>query len=81
MLLMASYSVPTMFKYSPSQVPIFEGEHYDYWRNEMKNFFQIRRRMGCRSKRCVNQTSGKQINISQNFQCKDYKRSMGCAEI
>ena len=36
---MASYSAPTIFNYSPSQVPIFEGEHYDYWRNEMENFF------------------------------------------
>ena len=31
--------VPTMFKYSPSEVPIFEGEHYDYWSSEMMDFF------------------------------------------
>lgn len=28
-----------MFKYSSTQVPIFEGEHYDYWSTEMMNFF------------------------------------------
>ena len=31
--------VPTMFKYSRSEVPIFEGEHYDYWSSEMMDFF------------------------------------------
>ncbi|XP_073064165.1 uncharacterized protein [Primulina eburnea] len=29
----------TMFKYSSTEVPIFEGEHYDYWSTEMMDFF------------------------------------------
>ncbi|XP_073302980.1 uncharacterized protein [Primulina huaijiensis] len=29
----------TMFKYSSTEVPIFEGEHYDYWNTEMMDFF------------------------------------------
>ncbi|KAL7160521.1 hypothetical protein ABFS83_01G101200 [Erythranthe nasuta] len=36
---MAGNPVTTMFKYSQSEVPIFEGEHYDYWSNEMRDFF------------------------------------------
>ncbi|XP_051116828.1 uncharacterized protein LOC127241696 [Andrographis paniculata] len=34
-----SNSVSTMFKYSPSEVPIFEGDHYNYWSSEMQDFF------------------------------------------
>ena len=29
----------SLFQYSPSQVPIFDGEHYDYWSNQMMTFF------------------------------------------
>ena len=29
----------TLFFYSPSQVPIFDGEQYDYWRSQMQTFF------------------------------------------
>ena len=36
---MVSNSIPTLFIYSPSQVPIFEGEHYDYWSSQMETFF------------------------------------------
>lgn len=36
---MAGNSSLTMFKYSPSEVLIFEGEHYDYWYSEMRDFF------------------------------------------
>ncbi|XP_075499421.1 uncharacterized protein LOC142537815 [Primulina tabacum] len=36
---MAGNSSLTMFKYSPSEVPIFEGEHYDYWNSEIRDFF------------------------------------------
>lgn len=28
-----------LFAYSPSQVPIFDGEHYDYWSSQMKIIF------------------------------------------
>lgn len=32
----------TKFQYSPSQVPIFDGEHYDYWSSQMQTFFLLK---------------------------------------
>ncbi|XP_047331160.1 uncharacterized protein LOC124934686 [Impatiens glandulifera] len=29
----------TLFSYSPSQVPIFEGEFYEFWSSQMETFF------------------------------------------
>ncbi|KAL0345816.1 UNVERIFIED_CONTAM: hypothetical protein Sradi_4412900 [Sesamum radiatum] len=34
-----SSSAP-LFSFSPSQVPIFEGEHYEYWSSQMQTFFE-----------------------------------------
>ena len=31
--------IPSLFSYSPSQVPIFDGEHYEYWSSQMQTFF------------------------------------------
>mgnify|MGYP006953310449 CR=1 FL=1 len=36
---MTSNTLPTLFSYAPSQVPIFEGVHYEYWSNQMETFF------------------------------------------
>lgn len=36
---MATNSTASLFTYSPSQVPIFEGEHYEYWSSQMQTFF------------------------------------------
>ena len=38
-LKMTSNTLPTLFSYAPSQVPIFEGVHYEYWSNQMETFF------------------------------------------
>ena len=35
----ASSSQNTILSYSPSQVPIFEGEHYNYWSNQVHTLF------------------------------------------
>jgi len=29
----------TYFTYSPSQIPIFDGEHYEYWSSQMETIF------------------------------------------
>ncbi|KAG6512658.1 hypothetical protein ZIOFF_030787 [Zingiber officinale] len=36
---MASSNPLTFFTYSPSQIPIFEGEHYEYWSSQMETIF------------------------------------------
>lgn len=36
---MTSNTLPTLFSYSPSQVPIFEGVHFEYWSSQMETFF------------------------------------------
>ncbi|GMP55784.1 hypothetical protein CsSME_00020504 [Camellia sinensis var. sinensis] len=36
---MAVPSILTIFAYSPNQIPIFGGEHYDYWSSQMKTIF------------------------------------------
>lgn len=37
---MASNQVSiSMFSYTPNQVPIFEGEHFDYWSSQMETLF------------------------------------------
>lgn len=30
----------SLFAFSPGQVPIFEGEHYEYWNSQMETFFE-----------------------------------------
>ncbi|GMP44826.1 hypothetical protein CsSME_00013591 [Camellia sinensis var. sinensis] len=32
-------SIPTVFAYSPNQIPIFGEEYYDYWSSQMKTIF------------------------------------------
>ncbi|KAG6486608.1 hypothetical protein ZIOFF_055186 [Zingiber officinale] len=36
---MATSSSSMFFTYSPSQNPIFDGEHYDYWSSQMETIF------------------------------------------
>ncbi|KAG6493460.1 hypothetical protein ZIOFF_048446 [Zingiber officinale] len=36
---MTSSNPLTFFTYSPSQIPIFEGEHYEYWSSQMETIF------------------------------------------
>ncbi|XP_022865913.1 uncharacterized protein LOC111385730 [Olea europaea var. sylvestris] len=35
----ANYISTSMFSYTPNQVPIFEGEHFDYWSSQMETLF------------------------------------------
>ena len=42
MSISKSSSARTMFNYSQSQVPIFEGENYGYWADQMRFFFIAR---------------------------------------
>ncbi|XP_073107356.1 uncharacterized protein [Elaeis guineensis] len=36
---MASSNPITFFSYTPSQIPIFDGEHYEYWNSQMETIF------------------------------------------
>ncbi|XP_022874188.1 uncharacterized protein LOC111393019 [Olea europaea var. sylvestris] len=35
----ANHVSTSMFSYTPNQVPIFEGEHFDYWSSQMETLF------------------------------------------